>query len=220
MTPQFCPYCLSQETFRISHDKGISDESDEGDSEQSRTASRQGPGVYRCPKCREKIAPMYVKGYEKYPPSVGAAVGFTGHGKTVYFASLLHELRGERLPRVWPRFHSLALDDSSLATVQSNMNQLREGFLPAASPKNFPRPTLMRLSGIPWLGGSTLCLYDVSGEAFLSGAGIGEYARYVSRARTVLFLISLCPGDLKDYGRSPGEALMNLINGYILAAAG
>ena len=168
-----------------------------GAMEDAMGESGRGNETYRCPKCKLDVPPMYVRGYAKYPPVVGSAVGFTGHGKTVYLASLMHELRGERLAKCWPRFHNLALNDESLTRVVDNMTSLRNGILPEATPVNLEAPTLLRLSGVPKLGSVTLCVYDVSGEVFRRGTTIGKYAPFVAKAKTVLLLISMA--ELDDY---------------------
>jgi tetratricopeptide (TPR) repeat protein len=213
-----CPYCLCEVEFQRtrSHGDHLSDGSLLPPSEPTGTGTDAGRG-YRCPQCQQEIPAMYVTGYKKYPPAVASAVGFTGHGKSVYFAALLNELCGDRLAGCWQGFYYVALDDASLQTISQNAAALREGILPASTPRgNLARPTLLRLQAVPGLGGVTVCLYDVAGETFQSGADIGRYAshQFLARAKTVLFLVSLC--DCRAVAKQEGDALLQLLNRYIL----
>ncbi|HSA29423.1 MAG TPA: hypothetical protein P5159_23080 [Phycisphaerae bacterium] len=215
----FCPYCVRKVTFKLTAagPSGVSDGPVPASAVPGPAGSgNRGDSVYRCPECNEEIPRMYVRDYRKCPPVVGNFVGFTKHGKTVLLASLLHEMRSDRLAQAWKHFHSLALDDPSLQTVLSNMAKLREGILPEATAAggNFTRPTLLRLANVPTLGGSTLCLYDVGGETFISGQSIGQYARFLSQARTVLFLVSL--STLERQYPTLSDGLHHLLGAYVL----
>ena len=61
----------------------------------------------KCAKCGREIPPLYRQYYPKgtfsKPPIIMSAVGFSAHGKTIYFASLLHVINSE-LTKVWPGF--------------------------------------------------------------------------------------------------------------------
>ncbi len=212
-----CPYCLAEAEFELTSKvaSGLSDE-DPADAKLPNPSAGSGPGPvrYRCPQCRSTVPTMYVKDYDEYPPVVTSAVGFSGHGKTVYFASLFHALRNEGLTEQWPEFYSLALDDPSLKTVLENMAMLDEGSVPSASPKNFQRPTLLRLACVPGLGNCTLAIYDISGEAFKEGVQVEQYARFVARAQTAMFMISI-PELLKE-GRDYATALERLLTAYLI----
>ncbi|MBP7936369.1 MAG: hypothetical protein KA354_17150 [Phycisphaerae bacterium] len=219
MSPMFCPYCVRKVTFKltVAGPSGMSDAPVAASVVPGPAASgNRRDSVYRCPECNEEIPPMYVREYRKCPPVVGNFVGFTRHGKTVLLASLLHEMRSDRLAQAWKHFHSLALDDPSLQTVLSNMAKLREGILPEATAAggNFTRPTLLRLANVPTLGSSTLCLYDVGGETFTSGQSIGQYARFLSQAKTVLFLVSL--STLEQQYPTLSDGLHHLLGAYVL----
>ena len=98
----------------------------------------------------------------------------------MYFASLCTELRGDESGPALGLSLDHVLDDESLQNVTGTWAQLRAGVLPAATPQVFPRPTLLHLARIPVFGNATLCLYDVAGETFLSGAAIGRYAPFVA----------------------------------------
>jgi hypothetical protein len=184
-----CPFCLAHVQFVL----------EEG---------------YFCPDCKEQIPAMYVRGYEKYPPLVVSAVGLRGHGKTVYFASLFYLLKESPLSAFWqPDFFALSLSDRDLETVQSNAKMLKDGMLPGSTPMNFPRPTMLRVAGVPmWpeRRDCTLVFYDTSGEAFERASELVKYARFAQQAQMVMLLISL--SDLQD----PAHDMRTLLNTYVI----
>jgi hypothetical protein len=184
-----CPYCLADVKFRLE-------------------------GSYFCPDCNEKVPAMYVRGYGKYPPRIVSAVGLRGHGKTVYFASLFYVLKESRLPAFWqPDFFALSLTDEDLETVHSNAKMLKDGKLPGSTPMNFPRPTMLRVAGIPmWQNqrDCTLVFYDTSGEAFERASELVKYARFARQAQMVMLLVSLL--DLQD----PPHQMQTLLNTYVI----
>jgi len=189
-----CPFHLEDVSFRL--------EKVEGRREQ----------VYRCPssECREEIPTLYVREYSSYPPVVVSAIGFRGHGKSVYFASLFFLLKKVRLAQYWPEFGTLSLNEESLDTVYRNVEMLAQGNLPDATPKNFPRPTMIRLHGIPMQPDCTLLCYDTGGECFKRPTQLVQYASFVKRARTAMFLVS--PSKLTD----PAIEMHELLSVYLI----
>jgi len=150
---------------------------------------------------------MFVEDYRIYPPVVLSAVGFSGHGKTVFLASLFNML--ERMASILPRFSTLALDEESLDIVNQNREMLSQGELPESTPKNFPRPTIVRAGIVPKYGRRHLLFYDASGEAFERPTEMVQYASFVKHSETVMFLVSL--KDLEE----PKTEMHNLLQVYI-----
>jgi hypothetical protein len=175
-----CPFCLADVQFIL--EKG-----------------------YFCPECSEQVPPMYVRGYKDYPPLVVSAVGLRGHGKTVYFASLFYLLKESPLSAFWqPDFFALSLSDRDLETVHSNAQMLKDGKLPGSTPMNFPRPTMLRVAGIPmWpkQRNCTLVFYDTSGESFERASELVKYARFAQQAEMVMLLNTYLIG-IEDLGGS------------------
>lgn len=192
-----CPNCLQDVEFKR---------------ENSATG---GSPVYLCQNqdCRQSVPALYVRDYHDYPPVVVNAIGFRGHGKSVYFASLFYTLRKQDLGRFWPRFHTLSLNEESLKTVDENVKYLQAGDLPHATAKNFPKPTLVRVHGVPYHQNCTWLCYDTAGECFERPTQLVQFAGFVKRARTILFFVSL--PDLQD---SPME-MHNLLNVYVAGMA-
>ncbi|NCO38519.1 MAG: hypothetical protein COZ06_27200 [Armatimonadetes bacterium CG_4_10_14_3_um_filter_66_18] len=143
-----CPFCLGKTRF----------------SKRVVTGTRWP--VFLCPLCNEQIPALYANDYRRYPPVVASALGFRQHGKTVYLASLFHALKRLKLADHWTEFFTMALNEDSLDTAYENVGLLEQGELPDSTPKNFPRPTMVRLNGVPQHANCTLLCYDTAGECF------------------------------------------------------
>lgn len=147
----------------------------------------------KCGKCGNEIPRLYRRHYPQgfnRQPIVMSAVGFRGHGKTIYFASLLHVLEND-LPRIWSGFYRQAVDSDSAKTVRDNLHLLEQLKLPDSTPQNFPRPNIQLLGDLPGRNERLMVIYDASGESFQEELRIGKFAGFLKRARAVLFLVSL-----------------------------
>lgn len=188
-----CPFCLNTVTFQ--RDK----------------PADQRAEVFICPDCKQKIPAQYVREYRQYPPVVVSAVGFRGHGKTVQFASLFLALKDGHYSRHWPSFFTHGVDEKDLDTIYANVSMLRKGVLPDATQKNFPRPTMIRVKGMPGQGNCTWLCFDTGGECFENPRQLGQYAPFVQHARTVMFLISVT--ELTEPAIEMGKLLNTYISG-------
>ena len=141
---------------------------------------------------------------------VVSAIGFRQHGKTVYFAALFYTLKKLSLAHDWPDFFTMGLNEDSLDTVYSNAGMLHDGLLPDSTPKNFPRPTMIRVEGVPMHPNSTLLFFDTGGESFERPTQLVQFAGYVRRAKAVLLLISI--PDMED----PRSEMQQLLNTYVV----
>ena len=155
---------------------------------------------------------MYVRDYRDCPPVVVSVIGFRQHGKTIYLDSLFYAFK-QLLPQHWPGFYTIPLNEECLETVNKGIKGLDRGELPDASPKVFPRPTIVQMRGVPFQPNSTLLCYDTSGEAFEKPTQLVQYASFVKRARTVMFLIAV--PKLAD---AAGE-MDKLLNTYLIGMA-
>lgn len=169
--------------------------------------------VTSCPSCNKPLPKLYTDDYVGLPLSIISAVGFGGHGKTVYLAALMHVL--DEISFYWPGFYRQALNQESISTVINNKNTLlKKKILPQATARNFPVPSIHRLVNIPLFGAQRLLIYDTAGENFLSDHSLIENAGYVQRSPTVLFFISL-PLILRE-GDSPVDEMQRLLQTYII----
>lgn len=151
--------------------------------------------VNQCTACSRKLPPEYVKshsGWLRKEPSMVSVIGFSGHGKTVYLASLYYALQN-LVPRAWDAFHRQGLTIETLKMLYHNMGLLKSGDLPyKTNPTSFPVPNIDRLCKIPQFGDRTLLIYDPPGEAFeLVEDDIQRFAGFVRHSRCALFLVSL-----------------------------
>lgn len=149
----------------------------------------------QCSGCQEELPILYVNSHSRrQSPYIISLVGFSGHGKTVYLASLLYTLQ-DRLTRVWPGFYRKGLNQDSVNLLYDNLKMLKAGTLPESTRRNFPKPSIHQLCSIPSTGDRQLLIYDPPGEAFHGDKGVEEYAGFVKKARVVLFLLSLVDMD-------------------------
>jgi hypothetical protein len=182
-----CPFCLENTT--INHTK--------------------------CGKCDAPLPVLYVESHNRFrQPYIVSLVGFSGHGKTVYLASLLYTLQ-DRLPRIWPGFYRRGLSQEAVDVLYENLKMLQEGTLPESTRRNFPRPNIHELCNIPGEGDRQLLIYDPPGEAFYKDAAMQEYAGFVKKANVVLFLMSLA-----DMDEPVSHEMSQLLEVYTLGMAG
>lgn len=180
--PKICPFCLAEVRFEN----------------------------HNCPECGQSIPLMYISEYSQCPPVVVNAVGFRGHGKTVYFSSLFYVLQEELLTRCWPKFCHMPVNEPSLEMIFDKAGELAEGILPDSTPKAFLEPALVQMNNIPTQQNCTLLIYDTGGESFESPRLLPQNAPFLKRAKTVMFLISI--PDLEQ----PHVEMAELLNKYVL----
>lgn len=188
-----CPFCLADTKFK------------------KQKLANSLASAYVCPDCNEQVPALYAQDYRKYPPVVTSAIGFRQHGKTVYFASLFYTLKTLTLARDWPDFFTMGLNEDSLDTVYGNARLLQGGALPDSTPKNFPRPTMIRAEGIPMIQSDcTLLFFDTGGECFEKPTQLVQFAGFVRRAKAAMLLISVA--DMDD----PRAGMQKLLNTYVV----
>ena len=117
----------------------------------------------------------------------------TGHGKTVFLASLF-----------WDSFFVLsdALRPYSVRAVTAkaddvfygNAIALQELELPPANPRSKPDPAILEFSNIPRLGSKNtrsirLTFYDIAGEVFSNDRLATDYASFLKEADDIIFLL-------------------------------
>ncbi len=187
-----CPFCLDKVRFKKKKSGG------------------NHASIYLCPECNEQVPALYSQDYRQYPPVVISATGFRQHGKTVYFATLFYTLKKLTLARDWPDFFTMGLNEDSLDTVYSNARMLEDGALPDSTPKNFPRPTMLRAEGVPMHPDCTLLFFDTGGESFEKPTQLVQFAGFVRRAEAALLLVSV--PDMAD----PAAEMQKLISTYVV----
>jgi hypothetical protein len=183
-----CPYCLAISKIELKKD--------------------EKQQFFSCLQCSMRISSEYMN-YPDIHRDVVSAVGFRGHGKTVYFASLFNMMND--LANYWPGFYTLAADETSLDIVKNNSRMLKAGDLPVATPMNFPTPTIVKFSNMPKFGERFFLFYDTSGEAYARQSTVIQHASFVKRSNSVIFLISL--DDLERDDQKMHELLSAYVQG-------
>jgi hypothetical protein len=149
------------------------------------------------------------------PPAIVSVVGFSGHGKTVYLASLYYVLQN-LVPRAWKAFYRQGLTFETLKVLHHNLSMLKSGELPASTPHVFPEPNIDRLFKIPRFGDRTLLIYDPQGEAFdvVREDSFQKFAGFVKHSQCVLFLISLSDMMEGGFQDSVADEMHRLLERY------
>jgi parallel beta-helix repeat protein len=158
-----------------------------------------------CALCNELVPVRYRDDYDRYPPVVFSLVGLRGHGKTVFFSTLLSELDG--LAKANQAFSYTPLDEAGLKTVREAQRALELGHLPGASGPLFRKPAILQLDGMRESRRFRLLVYDIGGEVFENVSYLKQYGGYVSRGRSTVWLIRIpklgeekvSPRDLEDF---------------------
>jgi parallel beta-helix repeat protein len=177
-----CPHCLQQSDLAVIEDP-----------DQGR--------VLRCgnPTCDYPTIPLlYGEDYHAHPPAPVSIIGLSGHGKTVFIESLIHEV--QQLGARWANsgFYFTWLDEVQMRNAYKRIRSLREGQLPKGTRTVFQQPQVLRLSNIPRVGGCQLVIFDTGGEAFLDTATLSDAGKYVRNSSAVIWLLSLKRGDPYD----------------------
>ncbi len=189
-----CPYCLH---------------------EIPQALARQGK---KCTACKREFPGRYLKDYQREPNVVISVVGFSGHGKTTYLASLMWLLQ-KKLGRYWGsakrRFiYDPLRADEDFKIMEDHINDLDQSILPEPTQwSTFPKPTVHRLLQIPYLSNWRMIICDTGGEAFNDLKRFGQRASFVQRSSTVLFLVSLPHLKGLDPGLEMGKLLKNYRDG-------
>ncbi len=160
---------------------------------------------------------MYLRDYRRFPPVVVSTIGFRKHGKAVLLGSVFHTLMHRRLGEQWSGFNWLAVNEESLDNVIEVVDTLHAGSLPDSTAQTFPRPTLVRLRGVPHHPDCTLLWYDAAGESFEHASQLVNFASFVAHSRCVMFLLSL--PDCAATPRGTAVEMHRLLNTYLLGRA-
>ena len=178
-----CPYCLNDV---VSFEKIV---------DPIRSAI-----AYTCPKCPNdnlnEIPLKYVTADEQIPKVLFSLIGKTGHGKTCFLSSLLHNL--DNASARWPDFTYQALDEIEFSRVRATLERIGRGDLPTGtSTTERPRPLLLELQSVPLVGACHLLLYDVGGAVFDQVSRVHDIAPFVVRSSAVIWLLSLSDLDAR-----------------------
>jgi hypothetical protein len=127
---------------------------------------------------------------------VVATIGYPGHGKSVFLASLFWDsffflskaFQDDRLP-----FSVRAATEEASKVFYGNARLLHDLILPPANPRTRPEPAALEFKGIPSPSNGQrrnikLIFYDIAGEVFMDDSRTREYAPFVAEATDFIFL--------------------------------
>jgi hypothetical protein len=185
-----CPFCLKEDTIKKIEEKGRI--------------------YYVCSEHAFPTIPIAYAENEKLPRDVISAIGFSGHGKTAYFASFFLSL--DDLARVWPDFFTFPVNEQALDTITNNVKLLKNGKLPGTTTMNFPEPTIIQFSKMPKFKDHFLIFYDTNGENYERASKLIKNANFVTKSQTAIFFMSLHDLDYnpQEMGRLLAVYIMGL----------
>lgn len=147
-----------------------------------------------CPECHNPLPPeMIEEGSE-----VISIIGDRSSGKTVYFVSLIHELRqhGYKLDIFETNPQDVSYNESTRTSIiYENMarEMFEDGILPQQTRATRPAPLIFRVSTKKKdsKGGRSIYLvfYDTAGEIFRDTNRMEEVARYLMDSAGVILLV-------------------------------
>jgi hypothetical protein len=134
---------------------------------------------------------------------VVATIGYPGHGKSVFLASLFWDsffVLSRTFHDPWQPFSVRAATEEAGRVFYGNARLLHDLVLPPANPRTKPEPAALEFRGVPSISNGQrrtikLTFYDIAGEVFTDDSRTREYAPYVSEADDFIFLFDPTHAD-------------------------
>jgi hypothetical protein len=183
-----CPFCFHTQTFRV---------------------DTPNP-VCQNQNCGKEIPSAYVKEYSQVKPNWIHAIGFRGHGKTVYLTSLIDHI--EKVPFIWSDSTNRILNQASLQKIREHRAQIFNGDMPEPTPENFPTPLLLHIKKMRRWGNSCVIMHDTAGENFADINKATTNGRFILDSNTSLFILSIA-----NIETEPQNRLSDLFDIYLAA---
>jgi len=159
----------------------------------------------KCSSCQRPTPALYLKDARDLEPMAVQAMGWSGHGKSVFLSALTLLLT--RMQVVWEDYSwSPGSEETREAILDSN-RRLESGLLPLPTNKGVDLPCLILLRGMDRFKGRALVYRDCAGEHFDTNSMPVEQVPFLLKAKT-LFLIA-SPVDLAARRERPIDMLLN-----------
>lgn len=181
-----------------------------------------------CPTTHAHIPRSYVRAMQERKCMASMlTIGYSGHGKTCYLASLLHSLYYGDPSRAWPGFSFIGLNQSTLDRVHdSYVSVLNQGVLPERTSEFVPDSLILQMSQVPIArklgplvighapGELVLNLYDIGGEVYTMEQSISERISIIAELPNLVFLVDLLQirREAEISGRGAVQQLHGLLN--------
>jgi hypothetical protein len=181
-----------------------------------------------CPTYNQDIPKAYVRQRSAGMPTLHMLfIGYSGHGKTCYLASLLHQVFHGPAPERWPGFYPLGLNQRTLAHIHEEyVAALNNMVLPPRTGEFLPNALVLHLDSVPqrMVRGLPLPAYrqadmmvtmhDIGGEAFETQQNITERLPLIAGVSHIVLLIDLTRvrEDAESSHRSVVQQMTALLN--------
>lgn len=191
-----------------------------------------------CPEKEMRIPSDYITSVKHgVPVVVMLTIGYSGHGKTCFFSSLLHSLYHDSVSEKWPGFSFLGVTMETLNRIHYEfVTILDHGNLPPKTPIMFPTPLILKFQRIPLKVNNwykkyikhqqfeqrelIVIFYDIGGGTFDVDEKIRQNVPVLRHISTLFFLVSL-PQLLGEAdglgGMSAVQRLHKLLNTIVIA---
>lgn len=185
-----CPYCFKVTTLHIQKKKG------------SRI-------VYYCSRCLTEVPKGFIDSPDIPYIKIGL-VGYSGHGKTTFLTSLLHQLT--RLHTYWDNYYFEMLDDNSRESIYYKPVRIERGESLSPTRAIFPRPTFIQLKNVPEFNNCFVSFFDTGGRLFENLDLMTSKGRFLAQSDVIFFFVSLAEEDMTG---NWNLKIMKLLDRYI-----
>ena len=158
-----------------------------------------------CPHYNQVIPKAYVRQRLAGMPTLHMLfIGYGGHGKTCYLASLLHQVFHGSAPERWPGFYPLGLTQQTLDHIhQEYIAALNNMVLPPRTGEFLPNALVLHLDSVPQRlvrglpvpayrqSDMMVTMHDIGGEAFETQQNIAERLPLIAGVKQLVLLIDL-----------------------------
>jgi hypothetical protein len=151
-----------------------------------------------------------------------ATIGYPGHGKTIFLASLFWDSFFALAETFYDREHPFAVravTEEAIKVFFGNAEMLHRRELPPPNPRTEPEPAVLEFKGVPCARNHRrrsvwLTFYDIAGEVFRDASSTRRYAPFVTEADDLVFLFD---PTRPDFSALSAAQLVNVVS---VAAAG
>lgn len=159
----------------------------------------------KCSSCQRLIPALYLRDARDLEPMAVQAMGWSGHGKSVFLGALTLLLT--RMQVVWEEYSWAPGSQETRQELLNNNRRLESGLLPVPTSTGADLPCLLLLRGMDRFKGRALVFRDCAGEHFDTHSMPVEQVPFLLKAKT-LFLIA-SPVDLAARRDRPIDLLLN-----------
>jgi len=201
---KLCPHCLAlQDDFDVYAPQPMNMNTG------SQFDSTVAVTLAKCNVCTKEIPLRYLKDYETYSPVECPVIGYQGHGKTVFIAGLILQLKrlaGQAVGSAWGQlvYQMLPIAEETEDFYEKIAVRLAGRQAPEGT-KEQPGALILRLSRIPAIGGAQVILHDTPGESLDNRRNFFFQLRHLTQARFLILLVSFPDVNESLWQDSPQE---------------